>query len=122
MATFREGDYNTVEAAVELAPYTIVKHNADGKAVKAAAGTDLIRGVVEKGGKAGDSVSYARVNGSGTFKVRVGGTAVAKDALLTSNASGLAVTATTGDTVFGRANVAGEADSVVEYDKLDTTA
>lgn len=121
MATFRAGDYNTVEAAVELAPYTIVKHNADGKAVKAAAGTDLIRGVVEKGGKVRDSISYARVNGSGTFKVRLGGT-VAKDDLLTSDASGLAVKATTGNTVFGRANVAGVSGDVVEYDKLDTTA
>lgn len=122
MSTFRAGDYNTVEAAVELAPYTIVKHDGNGKAVKAAAGTDLIRGVVEKGGKVKDSVSYARVNGSGTFKVRVGSAAVAKDALLTSNASGLAVTAVTGNTVFGRAIVAGAAGDVIEYDKLDTKA
>lgn len=122
MATHREGDYDTREAAVVVAPYEIVKLDANDRVVKAAAGTDAIRGVIETGGKVGTSVSFARLNGTGSFKVRVGTVAVAKGAKLTSNASGRAVTAVTGDTVFGTANAAVGAGEVVEYEKCDKVA
>ena len=121
MSTYREGDYDTREAAALLVPYEVVKLDSNDRVVKAAAGTDDIKGVVQYGGKSGDSVSYARINGVGSFKVRLGGT-VAKGAKLTANASGRAVTATTGNIVFGTATAAGVSGDVIEYEKCDKVA
>ena len=121
MSTYREGDYDTREAAAAVEPYEIIKLDTNDKVVKAAAGTDAIKGVVQQGGKVGASVSFARLNGVGSFKVRLGGT-VAKGAKLTSNASGRAVTATTGDTQFGTALQAGVSGDVIEYEKCDKVA
>lgn len=120
MTTFREGGYGAAEAAAEVRPYQIVKLNADDKVVLADSATD-IAGVVETGAKVGATASFALRNGQGTFKVRLGAT-VAKGAELTSNASGAAVTAATGNVVFGTAVKAGVAGDVVEYLKTDKVA
>lgn len=126
MTTFREGAYDSREAGADLSTkqYFIVKTDANGKYVLAAAATDNIRGVLANAPKLGESADVTNINGAGTFKVIAGGT-IAKDALLTSNASGQAVTATqtAGGTqpsvrVFGRARAAAVSGDIVEYDKL----
>lgn len=119
MATFREGDYATHQAAVDVEPYQVVTVNSDDEVVLASASD--IRGVVDRGAKAGDSTSYALINGSGSFKVRLGGT-VAKGDALTSNSNGFAVKASAGNVVFGTALAAGGEGDVVEYLKRDTVA
>lgn len=120
MTTIREGGYGAAEAAVEVKPYQIVKLNASDKVVLANSATD-IAGVVETGAKVGATAAYALLNGQGTFKVRLGAT-VAKGANLTSNASGLAVTAVTGNVTFGKALAGGVAGDVIEYLKHDKIA
>lgn len=120
MTTFREGGYGAAEAAAEVRPFQIVKLNADDKVVLANSAAD-IAGVVETGARVGATAAYALLNGQGTFKVRLGG-AVSKGDELTSNASGLAVTATAGNVVFGVALSDGVEGDVVEYLKKDTVA
>lgn len=126
MTTFRDGSYDTREAGADLSAklYHIAKTDANGKYVVAAANTDNIRGVIATAGKAGESVDVANLNGPGSFKVIAGGT-IAKDALLTSDANGRAVTAVQSTAgaqptirVFGRARAAAVAGDIVEYDKI----
>lgn len=119
MTTFRQGDYDSREAGADLSTkqYFIVKTDANGKYVLAAAATDAIRGVLVNAPKLGETADVATINGSGTFKVVAGGT-IAKDAYLTSDASGKAVaTTTTGNRVFGRAVAAAVSGDIVEYIK-----
>lgn len=121
MASFVEGSYLSREAGADLSDkqYFVVKTDANGKVVLASAATDAILGVVETPAPQGESVSVAVVNGGGTFKVVAGGT-IAKDALLTTNSNGQAVSTTTaGNRVFGRALTAAVAGDVVEYLKLN---
>jgi len=123
MAAFREGNYISRQTAVDhtLNTFKITKLDAGGKVVLASAATDVILGVLEQGGKAGETVSVALINGNGTFKVKLGGT-VAAGSNLTTDANGLAVTAATGNTVFGRALSAGVSGDVIEYIKRDAVA
>jgi len=128
MTTFRQGDYDSREAAADLSTktYFIVKTDAAGKYVLAAAAFDNVRGVLVNAPKLGDTADVANVNGSGTFKV-VAGAAFAKDALLTSDANGRAIAATQSTAgavptvrVFGRARSAATAlNDIVEYDKVN---
>ena len=120
MTTYRQGDYGAGTAAVDLAANTCVVLDANNHIAQAVDGT-AVDGVVEKGGKAGDTVSFAWTNGDGTFKVKLGGT-VAKGDLLTAGANGLAVKAVAGNAVFGKSTAAGVANDVVEYVKTDRTA
>lgn len=127
MTTFREGPYDSREAAADLSAkqYFVVKTDANGKYVLASAATDNIRGVLANAPKLGDTADVANVNGAGTFKV-VAGAAFAKDALLTSDANGRAIAATQSAAgaqpsvrVFGRARSAATAlGDIVEYDKF----
>lgn len=122
MTAFRDGGYDTGVAAAVLAENLIVKRDSNSKLVLATAGTDDIAGVVEKGAtKVRALVSFARVNGQGSFKVRAGAT-IAKGALLTAGTGGKAVTATTGNRVFGVAKTAAVSGDVVEYEKVDRVA
>ncbi|GAA1099869.1 hypothetical protein [Tsukamurella spumae] len=121
MTAFRDGGYDTGVALTDLAAYVVVKRNSDDKVVLATAGTDAIVGVVEKPGKQDALVSYARVNGQGSFKVRTGA-AVAKGDELTADAAGTAVVATPGDRVFGVARADAAEHDVVEYEKADRVA
>lgn len=119
MSTFVEGSYGSREAGADLSAkqYHVVKTDANGKVVLASAATDAIVGVIETPAKSGETVSYAFINGGGTFKVVAGGT-IAKDAYLTSDANGQAVATTTaGNRVFGRAVTSAVAGDVVEYVK-----
>jgi hypothetical protein len=118
MATYREGGYGAGTAAADLDAYTCVKVNTDGTIAQATTGT-AVDGVVEKGDKAGATVSFAHRNGQGSFKVKLGGTVAVGDNL-TAGTGGLAVkTTTSGNVVFGTALHAGVSGDVVEYLKCD---
>lgn len=93
----------SAEAAIPA--YTIVKPGAtDGSWVPAAAATDLMGGVSESVAAAsGERVDVARV---GIADVLYGGT-VTRGQKLTSDASGRAVTAVSGNHVIGTAEVSG---------------
>ncbi|WIE74491.1 capsid cement protein [Curtobacterium sp. MCSS17_007] len=126
MTSFRQGDYDSRQAGADLTAkqYFIVKTDALGQYILATGPTDNIRGVLANAPKATETADVANLNGSGTFKVLAGGT-IAKDALLTSDASGKAVTAVQSTAgaqpsvrVFGRARAAAAAGDVLEYDKL----
>lgn len=114
------GERISVLSAADLSAkrFYLVKTDASGNAVLAAAATDAILGVLDDGGrKSGDTVDVVAINGAGTFRVIAGGT-ITKDAYLTSDASGKAVaTTTTGNRVFGRAVRAAVAGDIVEYVK-----
>ncbi|MGB3684953.1 MAG: hypothetical protein WA991_03910 [Ornithinimicrobium sp.] len=121
MASYVEGSYRSFEAGADLSDnaYQVVKTDADGKAVLATAATDAIVGVIEKPSKAGETTSVAMISGAGTYKVKTGAN-VAKDAYLTTNGSGLAISTTTsGNRVFGRALTAGTSGDVIEYVKCN---
>lgn len=126
MANFREGSYDSRKAGADLSAsqYLVVKLDANGNAVLAAAATDAIHGVLANAPKLNETADMAVVNGTGTFKVKLGGI-VAKDAFLTSDATGKAVAATQAIAgaqptarVFGRALTAGVANDIIEYVKL----
>lgn len=124
MATYSDGDRVTKVSAVDLSTkaYHCVKTDANNKAVLAGAADVATLGVIADGGrKIGDTVDIVLFNGTGTFKVKTGA-AVVKDALLTSNANGEAVTATAAQRAFGRACYAGNSGDIVEYYKLDRVA
>src|SRR2546430_7192625 len=95
----------------------LVKFASTGKAVLATAATDDIVGVLDEvqqaasGSTSGGAVSIAAINGDGTGEV-IAGAGIAKGALLTTNGSGQATTATQTTAgqqpsvrVFGRARV-----------------
>lgn len=131
-ATFQEGNqvsypsaYDfTVGGTVNSCPYLLVKLNASGQVVLAAASTDLIVGVIRNcptavGGAATPShgqVADVHVrNSTGQFKVQLGST-VTLGAYLTTNSSGQAVASTTaGDQVFGIAEQAGISGQFITY-------
>lgn len=121
MATIQPGERYTARAGADLTGkrYHIVKLNASDEAVLSSAATDAHFGVLDYEAKAGDSVDIVMLNGSGTFKVKTAAN-IAAGALITSNASGQAITATTGARVIGRALRASVAGEVAEYIKLDS--
>lgn len=119
MTTFRQGDYDSREAGVDLSTkqYLVMKTDANGKYIPATAATDALSGVLVNFPKLGETADVAMINGSGTFKVIAGGT-IAKDAYLTTDANGKAVSTTTaGNRVFGRAVAAASAGDLLEYRK-----
>jgi len=121
MAVHTDGNNYSREAAANLSAkqYFVLKSDSAGKAVLAAAATDAITGVLANAPTSGETADIVGINGSGTYKVKLGGT-VTKDAYLTSDSAGKAVaTTTTGNRVFGRALVAGVANDVIEYQKLN---
>jgi hypothetical protein len=130
MSTYAEGQHVTLQSAADLSAkqYYAVKPDANGKAVLCGAADAAFLGILADGGRKPnasgffDSVDVVLFNGTGTFKVKVGTAAVAKDALLTTDANGAAVTATTGQRAFGRACAAGNAGDVIEYYKLNQVA
>ena len=119
MTAIQNGDRYTGVAGADLTGklYHLVKLDANGNVVLAAAATDNILGALEVDGKQGEAVSVALANGAGSFKVKLAAN-TAKDAYLTSDASGQAVvTATAGDRVIGRLVKAGVAGEIAEYIK-----
>ena len=124
MTLYQTGERTTALSGADLRGkrYHIVKRDANNNFVLASAATDIIAGVLDyEPRRAEDAVDVVLINGTGSFKVKAGGT-IAKDALLTTNASGQAVTASTGNRVFGRARTAAVSGDIVEFDKLDTVA
>lgn len=118
--SYQPGDRYTAVAGADLTGkrYHIVKLNADGKVVLAAAATDAVLGVLDNEVKAGGVAEVVLANGQGTFKVKSAATAIAKDAFITTDANGQAVATTTdGNRVVGRAVRAGVAGEVIEYVK-----
>ncbi|MBS4040405.1 MAG: DUF2190 family protein [Flavobacteriales bacterium] len=119
---YQPGDEYSALTAADLSEkqYHVAKTDATGKLVLATAATDDIIGVINDGGRvAGDTATVQLINGSGTFKVKAGGT-IAKGAYLTTDASGQAVATTTaGNRVFGRAVRAAVAGDIVEYIKYN---
>lgn len=119
--SYQPGDRYTAVAGADLSGkrYHIVKLNADGKVVLAAAATDAIIGVLDNEPKEGVTAEVVTVNGQGTFRVKAAGT-IAKDAFITSDASGKAVaTTTSGNRVIGRAIRAFVANEIGEYIKAN---
>ncbi|NQD39978.1 DUF2190 domain-containing protein [Glutamicibacter halophytocola] len=119
MTAIQNGDRYTGVAGVDLTgkQYHLVKLDANGEVVLAAAATDNILGTLEVDGRKGEAVSVALANGVGSFKVKLAAN-TAKDAYLTSDASGQAVvTAVAGDRVIGRLVKAGVAGEIAEYIK-----
>lgn len=124
MALYQPGERTTALTGADLRGkrYHVVKRDANNNFVLSAAGTDQHAGVLDyEPRRAEDAVDVVLVNGTGSFKVKAGG-AIAKNDLLTANASGQAVKATTGDNVFGRACVAAVSGDIFEYMKLERVA
>ena len=117
MGTKTDTRYRTMLAAVDLTTkrYYLVKQDASGNAVLAAAGTDKIEGSIDDPGSGVvlGAISIARANG----KVILGGTVAPGDAL-TSDANAKAIaTVTAGNFVFGRAVSAGVAGDIAEWEE-----
>lgn len=123
MAEVQQGNFVTVDNDVDLSAkqYHIVKEDAGGKAVLAGAADANILGVLNNAPKAKWGADVAVINGSGTFKVVAGGN-IARNARLTSDANGKAVTATAGQRCFGVARRAAALDEVVEYFRYNGVA
>lgn len=120
-----EGNKDTFIAGADLsqAQYQLVKVGVNDKeVVLATAATDNIIGVILDPGKQNDRVTVGLIPSNGTFYVKAAG-ALTRGALLTSNASGKATTATAaaagavpGTTVIGTAlNSVANADSLVTF-------
>jgi hypothetical protein len=122
MATETQGNNISRVAAADLSAKQnfIVKTDANGKIVLAAAATDVILGTLRNAPGNNDTADVNAINGAGTGKVKVGA-AVAKDAYLTTDANGKAIATTTaGNKVFGIAlEAASAANQVIEYLKFD---
>lgn len=124
MATVQPGERYTALSGADLRGkrYHIVKFDANANVVLATSGADTILGVSDYEPRtATDAVDVVLANGAGTFKVKTA-TNLAANVLLTANASGQAVLATTGQKVFGRTLRASVAGEIAEYYKLDTVA
>lgn len=119
---FQPGDRYTAVAGADLTGkrYHIVKLDANGKVVLAAAATDALLGVLDNEPKLGGVAEVLTINGQGTFKVKAANAAITKDAYITSDAAGKAVATTTaGNRVLGRAVRAFVANEVGEYIKAN---
>lgn len=93
-------------ASAALTPFTIVQHGAtDGVAAPATAATQTLFGVVDSVGAAAANDPVDIVRG-GIAEVLYGGTVTRGDPL-TSNASGRAIKAATGNRIIGFAEVSG---------------
>lgn len=127
-----QGNYISALAGADLhaSAHLIVKLNATNQAILATAATDDIVGVLEEVQQAsasttsGGACSIATINGDGTGEV-IAGASIAKGALLTTNGSGQAVTATQTAgglqptvRVFGRARYAANSGDLFEYEKI----
>lgn len=126
MSHYVEGSFKTfVVGSVDLPVYTAVKFGTAGdagKLVAASAATDLILGVVQAAAKAGTAIDVHLRSSAGTINTKVGaGGAIAVNAPVTSDASGLGVTASVaGNQILGYALEAGAVGQVIEL--LPTTA
>lgn len=78
--------------------YTIVKFVGDGVVAQAAAGADFSIGIADPLG--GDSGGICEVMLAGAAEVRAGGT-IARGSMVTANAAGAAVVASTGNRAIG---------------------
>lgn len=119
MAAIQPGERYSAPAAVDLSTkrYHLVKLDANGNVVLATTATDNILGVLDNSPKAGQTADVVLANGSGSFKVKLGGT-VAAGAFLTANADSEAIATTTaGNRVIGRAVRAGVENEIAEYIK-----
>jgi hypothetical protein len=119
---FQPGEEVSLISASDLSDkqYYLCKTDSSGNAVLAAAATDAILGVINDGGRqSGDTVSVMSINGTGTFKVKAGGS-INKDAYLTATSDGTAIaTTSSGNRVFGRAVRAASTNDIVEYVKYN---
>ncbi|MDQ0825416.1 hypothetical protein QFZ60_001589 [Arthrobacter sp. B2I5] len=124
MATVQPGERYTALTGADLRGkrYHIVKFDSNCNIVLASAGSDTLIGVLDYEPRtAVDSVDVVLANGAGTFKVKTA-TNLAAGVLITANANGQAVLATTGQKVIGRTLRASVAGEIAEYYKLDTVA
>lgn len=123
MATFQPDERGSFKAAADLSAknYHALKLNTNGDVVLATAGTDPIIGVLDGETKLGHTADVVFINGAGSFKVKAGA-AIAAGALITADASGKAVTATTGDRAFGRALYAAVDGEIFECMKVNEKA
>lgn len=123
MAVYQPGERASFEAAADLSAkrYHIVKMNSDRKLVLATDATDAIVGVLDSDAKLGHTADVVLINGTGSFKVKAGAN-IAADALITTDANGQAVTATTSNRVIGRARYAAVTGEIFEYFKSNEKA
>lgn len=113
MSAEKRIDTETFTAAVDLSlkQYFLMKQDASGNAVLAAAGTDKIEGNIVEPALSGAPVTVQTI---GIMKVIAGGTIAINDRV-TSDANGKAITTTTGgDYSIGRARTAAVAGDYVE--------
>lgn len=121
MTTFQDGGRFSAPAGADLSTkrYYIVKLDTNGNVVLATAATDAILGVLDNAPKQGATADVVLINGHGTFKVKTGA-GISKDAYITSNGSGQAIsTTTTGHRVLGRAVATTNSGDVAEYIKAN---
>ena len=119
---FQPGDRYTAVAAVDLTGkrYHIVKPDSNGKVVLASAATDAILGVLDNEPVAGAVADVVINNGQGTFRVKAAASTIAKDAFVTTDGNGKAVSTTSsGNRVIGRAVRAFAANEIGEYIKAN---
>lgn len=121
MTAFQPGERYNAPAGQDFTGkrYTIVKLDSNGNVVQAAGATDPILGVIDGEPVSGRTADVVLLNGAGTFKVKTSAN-IAKDAYITCDSNGLAVSTTSaGNRVIGRAVRASNSGDVIEYIKLN---
>ncbi|WP_157929175.1 hypothetical protein [Mycobacteroides abscessus] len=119
MAAVQPGERYSAPAAADLSTkrYHLVKFDDNQNIVLATAATDAILGVLDNSPKLGQTADVVLVNGSGSFKVKLGANTSAR-AYLTANGDGEAIgTTTTGNRVIGRLVRTGVENEIAEYIK-----
>lgn len=118
MAHYTEGGNKGFKAAADLSghQFGIVKTDASGNLVKAAAATDVLLGTLVDKPTLNRTGDVRLRTAAGTLNVKVGaGGAIAKGDAVTSDANGLGVTTTTaGNQILGYALEAGAVGAIIE--------
>jgi hypothetical protein len=118
MSHFVEGSHRGFKAAADLSghQFGIVKTDANGNIVKAAAATDILLGTLVDKPTLNRTGDVRLRSASGTLNVKVGaGGAIAKGDAVTSDANGLGITTTTaGNQLLGYAMEAGAVGAIIE--------
>lgn len=102
------------DADLSAKKYYIVEKNADGTVGLAEAASDILKGVIDDGGKAsGDMIAVIT---QGIAKILLGGTVNEGDSITADSAGKGVATTTEGDNVIGRAEEAGVSGDIISVD------
>lgn len=118
MGQWIEGNRDSLLTGADLSTsqYLIGKFDSNGNVVTASATTDKFLGIIDIVTATGSlaPVTLRLLNSGGSFGVQAGGT-VSRGDLLTTNSSGQAVTASSGNFIIGMAMEASTAaDQIIE--------